>query len=94
MRPLILAPVLLLAACGGNGLVRGEGAPACASVAAKQRAAENVDKDYEDIRQRTVASPTEKNQRKLAAAAIESAAATASLDAAQAAQTAGRCPQG
>jgi hypothetical protein len=93
MRPLILLSVLLLAACGGGGLARGDDAPACASVAAKQRAAEKVDKDYEELRQRTVESPTEKNQRKLAEVATESAAATAALVAAEAEQAAGRCPQ-
>jgi len=92
MRPMILLSVLMLTACGG-GLARDEDAPACASVAAKQRAAEKVDKDYEDLRQRTVDSPTEKNQQKLAEAATESAAANTALEAAQAEQAAGRCPQ-
>src|SRR5690606_37694752 len=62
MRPLILLSVLTLTVCGGGGLARGDDAPACASVAAKQRAVEKTDKDYEDIRERTVGSPTEKNQ--------------------------------
>jgi hypothetical protein len=84
--------LLMLTACGG-GLARGEDAPACASVAAKQRAAEKVDKDYEELRQRTVGSPTEKNQQKLSEAATESAAANTALEAAKAEQAAGRCPQ-
>lgn len=93
MRPLlILLSLLMLTACGG-GLARGEDAPACASVAAKQRAAEKVDKDYEELRQRTVGAPTEKNQQKLADAATESASANAALEAAKAEQAAGRCPQ-
>ncbi len=93
MRLLPLLSVVLLAACGGGGLARGDGAPACASVAAKQRAVEKVDKDYEEVRQRTVGSPTEKNQQKLSEMATESAAANAALDAAKAEQAAGRCPK-
>jgi hypothetical protein len=93
MRPLILLSVLMLTACGGGSLARGGDAPACAGVAAKQRAVEKVDKDYEELRQRTVESPTEKNQQKLADMATESAAANAALEAAQAEQAAGRCPQ-
>ena len=93
MRPLILLSVLMLTACSSGGLARSDDAPACASVAAKQRAAEKIDKDYEDIRQRIVDAPTEKNQQKLADMATESAAANAALDAAKAEQAAGRCPQ-
>ncbi len=93
MRPLILLSVLTLTACGGGGLARGDDAPACASVAAKQRAVEKTDKDYEEIRERTVGSPTEKNQRKLAEVAAEAAVAATALEAAQAEQAAGRCPQ-
>ena len=92
MRPSILFFAFLLTACGRDGLARDEGAPACASVAAKQRTAAKVDKAYEDIRQRTVASPTEKNQRKLAEAAEESAAANGTRKSAQAEQAAGRGP--
>lgn len=93
MRPLLLLSVLMLTACGGGGLTRGDGAPACASVASKQRAVDKIDKDYEELRQRIVDAPTEKNQQKLADIATESATAKAALDAAQAEQAAGRCPQ-
>ena len=51
-----------------------------------------MDEAYEEIRQRTVTSPTEKNQQKLSEAATESAAANAALEAAKAEQAAGRCP--
>lgn len=91
MRPLILLSCLTLAACGGGGLSRGGDAPACASVASKQKAVDRIDKDYEELRQRIVDSPTEKNQQKLADMATESAAAKAALDAAKAEQAAGRC---
>jgi len=69
MRLPTLLCVFLLTACGSGGAARGGDAPTCASVAAKQRAAENVDEAYEEIRQRTVTSPTEKNQQKLSEAA-------------------------
>nr|WP_298133194.1 hypothetical protein [uncultured Pseudoxanthomonas sp.] len=92
MRLSTLLCVFLLTACGSGGAARGGDAPTCASVAAKQRTAENVDEAYEEIRQRTVTSPTEKNQQKLSEAATESAAANAALEAAKAEQAAGRCP--
>jgi hypothetical protein len=93
MRPLLLLSVLMLTACGGGALTRGGDAPACASVASKQKAVDRIDKDYEELRQRIVDAPTEKNQQKLAEMATESAAAKAALDAAEAEQAAGRCPQ-
>ncbi len=92
MRPLILLSCLMLSACGGGGLARGGDAPTCASVVSKQKAVDRIDKDYEELRQRIVDSPTEKNQQKLADMATESAAAKAALDTAKAAQAAGRCP--
>ena len=74
MRPLILLSFLMLSACGGGGLARGGDAPTCASVASKQKAVDRIDKDYEELRQRIVDSPTEKNQQKLADMATESTA--------------------
>ena len=92
MRPHILLSFLMLSACGGGGLARGGDAPTCASVASKQKAVDRINKDYEELRQRIVDSPTEKNQQKLADMATESAAAKAALDTAKAEQAAGRCP--
>ena len=92
MRALIVVSTVLLTACGGDGLARGESEPACTSVGHAQRAASRIDKQYEELRQRTVASPTEKNQQKLAEAASEAAAANAARDATEAEWAAGRCP--
>ncbi len=94
MRLLLLLSVLTLTACGSGALVREGDAPTCASVASRQKAIDRIDKDYEELRQRIVDAPTEKNQQKLAEMATESASAKAALDAAQAEQAAGRCPQG
>ena len=57
-----------------------------------QRAASRIDKQYEELRQRTVASPTEKNQQKLAEAASETAVANSARDAAEAEWATGHCP--
>lgn len=92
MRTLMVVSAVLLTACGGEGLARGEPEPACASVAHAQRVAARTDKQYEELRQRAVASPTEKNQQKLAEAASEAAAANAARDAAEAEWATGRCP--
>ena len=88
----MMVSAVLLTACGGDGLVRGEPEPACASVAHAERSAAKIDKHYEELRQRAVASPSEKNQQKLAEAASESAAANAARDAAKAEWATGRCP--
>ncbi|MEL1263032.1 hypothetical protein [Pseudoxanthomonas putridarboris] len=85
MRILILPIALTLVACThqAGGLAR-DSAPECADVAEKARAHDKANKDYESIRQRTVETPTEQNQRKLAAAATDTAKAAADLSAAEA----------
>jgi len=88
----MVVSAVFLTACGGDGLARGEPEPACAGVAHAQREAAKVDRHYEEQRQRAVASPTEKNQQKLAEAASDAAAANAARDAAEAEWATGRCP--